>query len=195
METGQRAGLLRVILGNSAFKGIPIKIPQKFFNRRGFTLLEILIVMVIVAMIATIGIPKFLASVDRAETRAAASKIAAAMRNARIFAITEKLPFTLVVDKENRRVFTKRGNFDPAQNPDAMTPAVELPQSVEIWSTTGKYLTVRFGPRGTSTGGELFVTPKGSKSAYDRRGYAVRLNPLSGKAKVVPNRETKRKRL
>ncbi len=166
---------------------------------RGFTLLEIIIVMVLIGLIAAIGVPRFLGSLERAEVKTSAKKIAAAMRSAKSHAIAEKKVVTLVIDRKEMKVFAIRGTSskEGAQDNDSdetqkIAPPIKLADTVKVWTEneTGEEIYyAEFSPRGTATGGVLYVTPRESESHDDEKGYVIMLDPLSGKPKVYPATE------
>lgn len=165
---------------------------NSFRCSRGFTLLEILIVTILIALIAGIGIPRFIGSLERAEVKSVAAKVAGMMRSARLTAVSEKVPVTVKVDTKSRTVsavyITGDGEKRAAQ-------PVTIPAGVNVWTGhSGNFyhrpLSVEFAPTGSSTGGEFLIAAVGS-SPTDADGYLVRLNPLSGRTVVIPARELK----
>jgi prepilin-type N-terminal cleavage/methylation domain-containing protein len=163
-------------------------------NVRGFTLLEILIVTIIIALVAGIGIPRFIGSLERAEIKSTAGEIASVMRLARLKAVSEKTIVTVVVDTKSRTVSAVYGGEEKENLGDPMP----VPESVTVWTghQSGFYnrsLSIEFSPAGTATGGELFITSTGGRPD-DGEGYLVRLNPLSGRTVVIPAYKLKNNR-
>ncbi len=170
-------------------------------GERGFTLLEMVIVMVLIGLIASIGVPRFLGSLERAEVKTSAKKIAAAMRSAKTHAIAGKKAVTLVIDRKKMTVFAIRGtpSKEGAQDNDSgetqkIAPPIRLSDTVKVWTENEtiageEIYHAEFSPRGTATGGVLYVTPRDSKSHDDEKGYVITLDPLSGKPKVYPATE------
>ncbi len=156
-------------------------------SERGFTLLEIIIVMVLIGLIAAIGVPRLLGSLERAEVKTSARKIAAAMRSARSHAVSEKRAVTLVIDRKTMSVFAVRGTSSGSGK--KIAPPIRLADTVKVWtenetSAGEEIYYAEFNPRGTATGGVLYVTPRESNSPDDEKGYVITLDPLSGKPKV-----------
>lgn len=117
-------------------------------NLRGFTLLEVLVVMVIAALVLALVGTSISRSVSGAEMRTAARKVAANLRYTRTQAILQKREQVFLVDTEARTF----------QAPER--EAVELPEGMSVALTTARTeLTgesvggIRFYPDGGSTGG------------------------------------------
>ena len=157
---------------------------------RGFTLLEILIVTILIALIAGIGIPRFIGSLERAEVKSVAGKVAAVMRRARLTAVSEKVPVTVEVDTKSRTVSAV---YTTGEGKKRAAEPVAIPDGVNVWTGhSGAFyhrpLSIEFAPTGSSTGGDFLIAAAGSSPA-DADGYLVRLNPLSGRTVVIPARD------
>lgn len=155
-------------------------------SSRGFTLLEILIVTIIIALVASIGIPRFIGSIERAQVKSTAGEIANVMRLARLRAVSEKKIVTVEVDTEKRIV---RALYAGDKNERAAEP-IKIPESITL--LTGSHgnfnnrpMSFEFNPTGSATGGDLYISLASSK-AGDDKGYVVRLKPLSGNSIVIP---------
>ena len=72
--------------------------------RRGFTLIEILIVVVIAGMMAAIAVPGFTRAMKGAELRSAARTLAMAHKFARNTAVLRQTPMALLVDTQARMI-------------------------------------------------------------------------------------------
>lgn len=139
---------------------------------RGFTLVELLVVMVIIALVLGLVATSLSRSISGAESREAARKIVAALRYTRTQAILRKSEQVFLVDTEARS-YEAPGR-----------PAVELPEGVDILLTTARSeLTsedaggIRFFPDGGSTGGRVDLVVKG-------REYSVGVAWLTGEARL-----------
>ena len=115
---------------------------------RGFTLVELLVVLIIAALVLALVGTSISRSVTGAEMRTAARKVAANLRYTRTQAILQKSEQVFLVDTEARTY----------QAPER--EAVELPEGMNVALTTARTeLTgesaggIRFYPDGGSTGG------------------------------------------
>lgn len=139
-------------------------------NQRGFTLVELMVVMVIIALVMGLVATSLSRSVSSAEARAATRKLVANLRYTRTKAIVDKQEKTFSVDVENRSYMA------PGRK------QVTLPKGIELTLTTARSeMTsenvggIRFFPDGGSTGGHIEMYVNG-------REYRVDVAWLTGEA-------------
>lgn len=137
-------------------------------KHRGFSLLELLVVLVIVALMATVVGVSISRSISGAEVRSASRDLTAALRYTRGQAILTRSEKTLSVDVEKREY----------QAPDK--PVVTIPEDLTIrlltaqTEQTGESAgTIRFFPDGSSTGGKVTL-------AAGEREWVVTVGWLTG---------------
>lgn len=142
------------------------------FRAGGFTLVELMVVLVIAALLMTLVGTSISRSVSGAEMRTAARKVAASLRYTRTHAILEKSEQVFMVDTE------KRSYSAPGRK------TVELPEGMQVELNTARSeLTsetvggIRFYPDGGSTGGNVKLEANG-------RIYQVNVAWLTGEASV-----------
>jgi len=75
-------------------------IPPSRASRRGFTLIEILVVIVIMALAAGIALPGFVRSMKGAQLRTASRTVLMAHKYARSTSVLRQVPMALLLDKE-----------------------------------------------------------------------------------------------
>lgn len=80
-----------------------IGIPSRA-GRRGFTLIEILIVVVIAALAATIALSGFVRTIRGSELRTASRTVLMAHKYARSTSVLRQVPMVILLDKENREL-------------------------------------------------------------------------------------------
>ena len=141
-------------------------------SSRGFTLVEVVVVLVIAALVLAMVGTSISRSISGAEMRTAASKVAASLRYTRTRAILSKSEQVFLVDIEYR-------HYTPADRPQ-----VELPEGMNVELNTARSeLTsetvggIRFYPDGGSTGGNVRLEANG-------RVYQVNVAWLTGEASV-----------
>lgn len=146
--------------------------PRLVQGQRGFTLVELIVVLVIASMVLALVGTSISRSIEGAEIRTAARKMAASMRYTRTRAILDKQEQVFLVDTENR-VYTA-----PKRT------AVELPEGMNIELMTARSeLTsetvggIRFYPDGGSTGGYVKLEGNG-------RVYRINVAWLTGEASL-----------
>ena len=143
-------------------------------GQHGFTLLEILIVLVIGVLLVAL-VPPLLSGMSGAtELRGAARQLAAGLRNARNEAVTRQQEAVLTLDLERRR-FGVTGDPREIALPESVALKLYTAQSELLDSATGG---IRFFPDGSSTGG--FITVSGPKLAY-----RVNVDWLTGAVAIV----------
>ncbi len=139
---------------------------------RGFTLLELIVVMALVSLIAAIGMPLMLKDTGRASAKVAAYEVAAALRRARGEAIAANAERTLTIDVEGRR-FQVAGSAVESL-PAGPTIALYTARSEQLSDTVGR---IRFFPDGSTTGGEVSVRSERTK-------YQVQVDWLTGRVSL-----------
>lgn len=138
----------------------------------GFTLVEIMVVMVIIALIMGLVATSMSRSISAAEARAASRELVASLRYTRARAIIDKAEQVFLVDTENRSYQA------PGRD------KVELPEGVDLTITTATSELVsdavsgiRFFPDGGSTGGHIELT-------VNKREYRVNVAWLTGETQL-----------
>jgi general secretion pathway protein H len=144
----------------------------------GFTLVELMVVMIIIALVMGLVATSISRSISGAESRVAARKLVVALRYTRTQAILKKSQTVFVVDTE-ARTYQAPGKS-----------LVELPEGMDILLTTARSeLTseavggIRFFPDGGSTGGHVELVING-------REYRVNVAWLTGEARLEPQEDT-----
>jgi general secretion pathway protein H len=139
---------------------------------RGFTLLEVIVVLVIAAVAFSVVLAFSGKGAGAADLRAAARSIAAGLRQAQSIAMATRRDTTLKLDVEAREFFLPDGR------------AHRLPEGIELKLYTAqtevmseRVGSIRFHPDGSSTGGRVTV------SSGDRK-YLVDVDWLTGRVSV-----------
>jgi len=145
---------------------------MKHVKVRGFTLVELMVVLVIIALIMGLVATSMSRSISGAEARAASRKLVTNLRYTRARAIIDKSEQVFQVDTDNRSY----------QAPGRQQ--VTLPEGVDVTITTARSeLTseavagIRFFPDGGSTGGHIELTVNG-------REYRINIAWLTGEASL-----------
>jgi len=136
----------------------PAANPLKKVNR-GFTLVEMLVVLVIVSLVLALVGTSISRSISGAEMRSAARKMAASIRYTRTRAILDKEETVFLIDTENGTYLAPRKSevvLPEGMNMSLMTARSEL--------TSESVGGIRFYPDGGSTGG--FVELEANERVY-----------------------------
>ena len=139
----------------------------------GFTLLELLVVLVIAVAIAGVALPRFAGVMETVELKRAARELASALREARSQAIAQRRDVALVLDVE-RRMFETNGGRRPRALPPRLDLRLVAAESEVVSEAVGA---IRFFTDGSSTGGRITVSA-GS------RAYVIDVNWLTGRVVI-----------
>lgn len=139
-------------------------------SSRGFTLVELLVVLVIASVVLALVGTSISRNISGAEMRTAAHKMTAALRYTRTRAILDKQEQVFLVDTENHSyVAPKR---EPVTLPEGMNMLLTTARSELTAETVGG---IRFYPDGGSTGGSVELEANG-------RVYKINVAWLTGEA-------------
>jgi len=139
---------------------------------RGFTLVEMLVVLVIVALMMALVGTSISRNISGAQMRTAASKVAASLRYTRTKAILTKSEQVFLVDTE--KLTYQAADREAEQLLEGMKVELNTARSELTSETVGG---IRFYPDGGSTGGNVRLEANG-------RIYRVNVAWLTGEASV-----------
>lgn len=123
-------------------------------NQAGFTLVEVLVVLAMIALAAAVAMPQALGSRQRLALEAAAIDIASEMKSARAAAIRTNTEQTLTIDTVSRR-YTRDGWTEARPLPGQFTVALDTIRTEQTGSAAGR---IRFYPDGSATGGRVILS-------------------------------------
>jgi general secretion pathway protein H len=136
-------------------------------RRAGFTLIELSMAMLILALIAAIALPRILPGSSASALRFSAWEVAAMLRADRNAAIGDRRAVDTRFDLAGHRITS-----------GASGRMIRLPGEVSLRLDSRIDGRIRFTPDGRSSGG-LFVLARGSA------GYGVRINGFTGVVEIV----------
>lgn len=139
---------------------------------RGFTLVELLVVLVIVSLALALVGTSISRSISGAEMRNAARKVAASLRYTRTQAILTKSEKVFLVDTEKRTF--RAGDRAAEELPEGLNVELNTARSELTSESAGG---IRFYPDGGSTGGNVRLEANG-------RVYQVNVTWLTGEASL-----------
>lgn len=144
--------------------------------RRGFTLIELMVVMVVAAAALGLVMPHFGAALSGMELKGAARDVASGLRYARGRAIALQGETAVVIDLENRSYRIEGAGDDRVH---------DLGRNTELHLVTGRSEVrgdregaIRFFADGSSTGGRLTLEA-------GNRGFVVDVRWLTGKVSIL----------
>lgn len=141
---------------------------------RGYTLIEVVVVLLVLALAAGLVAPSVGRSVDALRTRAEIAGVASFLRGARAQAITREAPCEIRVDRDARGLVLQTGETGRVTKPVSAT--------LRIVAEAGPAGTIIFYPHGRSSGGQLRIEAPGP------RVYVLTIDAMTGR--VVTRRES-----
>jgi prepilin-type N-terminal cleavage/methylation domain-containing protein len=142
---------------------------RKAVGARGFTLLELLVTLALIALAVGLALPTIGRSTESVRARAEIAGFSAFLRHAREQAITRREPHKVVVEPAARRLTVLAGD-------DEVRRTRVLPERLTIEATSLSSTVIRFEPDGGSSGGEFRLT-SGSTT------YRVTVDPVTGRVR------------
>jgi general secretion pathway protein H len=143
-------------------------------SERGFTLLEMVCVLAIIAMVASVLLPLIPRQTSRSRLQAYALEATSLLKADRSAAIRRGSEVATLVDAGTRSI--RSGvTSQTLQIPDDVRFEALLPQTCRQQSALS---TIRFFPNGMSCGGTIELTRLDT-------GYEIRVNWLTGRIEIV----------
>lgn len=139
----------------------------------GFTLLELLVVIALMALIASLAAPLVVRAVNGVEAQVSARQVAITLRKARSQAIIENWEHVVSIDVDRRTIRIAGDTVETL--PDNLHIRVYSALSEQ---QNANLADIRFFPDGSSTGGEIIL--QDSKAVYH-----VQIEWLSGQVVIV----------
>jgi type II secretion system protein H len=140
-------------------------------NQRGFTLLELIVTLLIIALAVGLAVPTIGRSTETVRVRAEVAGFSAMLRHARERAIVTRTAQAVVIDLNERRISRLAGGPEGEVRETRM-----LPERLRVEAEPPAALTVRFEPAGGSSGAD-FRLQSGSVA------YRVTVDALTGRVR------------
>jgi general secretion pathway protein H len=161
-------------------------------STRGFTLLELIVVLVIIGLMAVLVVPRLVGPLANLDLKTASQKISASLRYARSQAAAEKTTYVALFDFEKNRLVIINPPTTPAEptNSEKDGPGgsktYDLPGKVRLAKGTSREgefhsgsFRIFFFPSGGSSGGEITV-------ANERgRQYKITVDFITGTVRLA----------
>ncbi|HWE75576.1 MAG TPA: GspH/FimT family pseudopilin [Stellaceae bacterium] len=127
--------------------------------QRGFTLIEMLVVLTIAALIVGLALPRLTGAEEKATLRTAAHEVAAALRNTRSLAMTRGQTEAFIINTANGAF--RAGQAAPAQLPRGIQLALVTTTADQESASQGR---IQFFADGSSTGGGVLLASGKTRS-------------------------------
>lgn len=142
-------------------------------NERGFTLLELIVTLIVVAVAVGLTVPAIGRSTESLRVRAEVAGFSAMLRHARERAIVTRTAQAVVIDPAAHRVSRLAGG--PEGEVRETRP---LSERLTVEAEPPPALTVRFEPQGGSSGADFRLSSGGI-------AYRVTVDALTGRVRSV----------
>ena len=142
-------------------------------RQRGFTLIEVMMVMVLAVVIYAFLVAIPLRGTSIADLKASARVLASGLRQAQTMAMVTRQDAVLTLDLDSRE-FVLPGEKEPRKLPDGIDLKLYTAQS-EV--TSERKGAIRFYPDGSSTGGRITVSS-------GERKYLVDVDWITGRVSI-----------
>jgi len=159
---------------------------------RGFSLLELLVVILLISLISAVVMPRMAASLPAVQLKSTARTVAASLRYARSKAVFESTPYVAVFDHTQRLLAVQPmeepiefSELDKLREILNTSRVYELPDGIEfgVFDNSGAdedrdLFSILFFPRGDSTGGKIVL------QNLRGRQYALTVDPITGAVEI-----------
>jgi general secretion pathway protein H len=161
----------------------------------GFTLFELLVVMLIIGLIAALVMPQMTASLPGVRLKSTARAVAASLRYARSRAVYESIPYVAIFDSTQKFLAVEpietpvyaveSGGIRKILDASKLEKVYQFPDEIEFGilnrAAAGDdpdVFPILFFPGGDSTGGEIVL------ENLRRRQYAITVDTITGSVEI-----------
>lgn len=150
-------------------------------NQRGFTLLELLVVLILLGAAAAVVMPSFVGGLSSLELETSTRDLITRMKQARTQAVARQSVRRIVLSLPE--VPGERGGYALADEFERPIRSWELPRTVEFVQAEEMPRVISFYPNGRSSGGRFQLKNVNGKV------LTVQVDPITGFGKLVKEDE------
>ncbi len=167
-------------LANQNFRRTPIA------GESGFTLLELILVLSLMAVIAGLVLPAFSGIVQRMELRSSIKEITTALRYARSKAVSAKVPVIFQAEFEKSRYWLEEPQTGTISEVRSLAKGIIFREFFDGEDTlTDGLISIVYFPRGNTSGGAFRLSAP--KEDDEREWFEIEIDQVTGKSKITNN--------
>ncbi len=154
-------------------------------NNRGFTIIELIVTMAIIAVVLGISVPTLLSGTSKTALKRASWNVAVELKAARQLAISRNMQFRIfftvatdnTIDREFRINTLSAWGRDPARATSTMDSRVDITLPV----TSPDTFSVTFNPNGSATATEICI--QNISDSADRK--KIKVYGITGRVEIL----------
>jgi len=161
----------------------------------GFTLFELLVVILIISLLSALALPRLAASLPGVQLKSTARAVAASLRYARSRAVYESTPYIAIFDNTQKRLVVesieiplyaaKLDHIREILNRSELQKSYQFPDGIEfgVLNTNDavddpEEFAIYFFPRGDSTGAKIVL------HNLRRQNYTITVDMITGSVEI-----------
>ena len=150
---------------------------------RGFTLLELILVLVLIGMIAGLTTPFVMTTLERIDRQSAVRKLVTTLRFTRSQAITTKLRFAFVADIDGNQYWVSNLKTREKSKFRKLEQEIKISEFSDNKNVINKgTFYIVFYPQGNSSGGSILMDA--NDPGDSREWFQISVDPVTGKPSV-----------
>lgn len=152
----------------------------------GFTLLELILVLAVVAVIAALTLPAFSSILNRIEQRSSVKEITTALHFARSKAVSAKVPVIFQAEFENNRYWLEEPQSGKISEVRDLSKGIVFREFFDGEdTTTDGLISIIYFPRGNTSGGSLKLSAP--KEDDEQEWFEIEIDQVTGKPEIINN--------
>ena len=153
-------------------------------SQNGFTILELIVVLLIVSLVVGLVMPAFSKTLIRMERQSAIREIASAFKYARTKSIAEKVPIAFQAQLEENQYWLEDLRTEEISKVKSLPPELVFQDFADGDDTvTDETISIIFYPRGNTSGGTIRLSAPGVAS--EEEWFAIEVNQVTGRPKLI----------